>query len=76
VGIGYLPLKMALLFLLNGKEPMLAAAEAAASLHPSDWWAKVPPVLENTAFFPTARRAPSRRLASGRRAGARTASDA
>ena len=29
MGIGYLPLKMALLFLLNGKEPMLAAAEAA-----------------------------------------------
>ena len=50
---------MALLFLLNGKEPMLAAAEAAAALHPRDWWRHVPPASEGFAFFPAARKAPT-----------------
>ncbi len=50
---------MALLFLLNGKEPLLAAAEAAAALHPRDWWHHVPPANDGFAFFPAARKAPA-----------------
>ena len=49
---------MALLFLLNGKELQLAAAEATASLHPKDWWRRVPTTVDGTAYFPAARRAP------------------